>query len=111
MGFLDKAKEKASHLAGEAKGKIDDVKDKRKADDLLDDLGRIVYRQRTERGEDGDEAEIARLVGELKTLEAEGTAVVATATATASAPADDTQPPPPPPPPPPAEPASAVLPD
>ncbi|MGZ4678945.1 MAG: hypothetical protein ACXV4D_02150, partial [Ilumatobacteraceae bacterium] len=69
MGFLDKAKEKASHLAGEAKGKIEEVKDKRKMDDLLDDLGRIVYRQRTGRGEDADEAEIVRLVGELKTLE------------------------------------------
>ena len=101
MGFLDKAKEKASQLAGEAKGKLDDVKDKRKADDLLDDLGRILYRQRTERSEDGDEAEIARLVGELKTLEAEGTDVVGAA-APAAAPADAPQAPPPPPPPPPA---------
>ncbi len=106
MGFLDKAKEKASHLAGEAKGKIEDVKDKRKANDLLDDLGRIVYRQRTERGEDGDEAEIVRLVGELKTLEDEGTEVAAPT----SAPEDDKQPTPPPPPPP-ADAASTVLPD
>lgn len=104
MGFLDKAKEKASHLAGEAKGKIEEVKDKRKVDDLLDDLGRIVYRQRTERGEDGDEAEIVRLVGELRTLEDDGTEVVTPA----PAPPDDTQPPPPPPP---TEPASAILPD
>ncbi len=77
MGFLDKAKEKASHLAEQAKDKIDDVKEKRKVDDLLGDLGRIVYRQRTERGEPGDEAEIASKVGELRTLEAEGTEVVA----------------------------------
>jgi hypothetical protein len=101
MGFLDKAKEKASHLAEQAKEKIDDVKEKRKADELLDDLGRIVYRQRTERGEPGDEAEIVRLVGELRTLEAEGTEVVATASAAAeepaSAPAEE-QPSPPPPP-------------
>ena len=62
MGFLDKAKEKATHLAEQAKEKIDDVKEKRKVDDLLDDLGRILYRQRTERGEPADEAEIARLV-------------------------------------------------
>ncbi len=101
MGFLDKAKEKASHLAGEAKGKIDEVKDKRKADDLLDDLGRIVFRQRTERAEAGDEAEIVRLVDELRALEAEGTEVVAPATPATPA-ADDTTPPPPPPPPPPA---------
>ena len=77
MGFLDKAKEKASQLAEQAKDKIGDVKEKRKVDDLLDDLGRIVYRQRTERGEPGDEAEIVRLVGELRTLEAEGTDVLA----------------------------------
>jgi hypothetical protein len=94
MGFLDKAKEKATHLAGQAKEKIEDVKEKRKADDLLDDLGRIVYRQRTERGEAGDEAEIERLVGELSALEAEGTELVAAA----AAPADSAPPPPPPPP-------------
>ena len=90
MGFLDKAKEKASQLAEQAKDKIGDVKEKRKVDDLLDDLGRIVYRQRTERGEPGDEAEIVRLVGELRTLEAEGTDVLAAA----PAPTDE-QPPPP----------------
>jgi hypothetical protein len=94
MGFLDKAKTKASHLAEQAKEKIDDVKEKRKVDDLLDDLGRIVYRQRTERGEPGDEAEIVRLVDELRTLEADGTEVVPQASASAA------DPPPPPPPPP-----------
>ncbi len=93
MGFLDKAKEKAGHLAGQAKDKIEDVKEKRKVDDLLDGLGRIVYRQRTERGEPGDEAEIDRLVGELRTLESDGTEIVASV----SAPVAD-QPPPPPPP-------------
>ena len=81
MGFLDKAKEKASQLAEQAKDKIGDVKEKHKVDDLLDDLGRIVYRQRTERGEPGDEAEIVRLVGELRTLEAEGSEVLAAAPA------------------------------
>ena len=93
MGLLDKAKEKAGHLAGQAKDKIDDVKEKRKVDDLLDDLGRIVYRQRTERGEPGDEDVIVRLVGELRTLESDGTEVVAPA----SAPIEHQQPPPPPP--------------
>lgn len=93
MGFLDKAKEKATQLAGQAKEKIDDVKEKRKADDLLDDLGRILYRQRTDRGESGDEAEIERLVGELRALEAEGTELVEAA----AAPADSPPPPPPPP--------------
>ena len=96
MGFIDKAKEKATHLAGQAKEKIDDVKEKRKADDLLDDLGRILYRQRTDRGEPGDEAEIVRLVAELRVLEDDGTELVAAAAAA------DASPPPPPPPPPPA---------
>jgi hypothetical protein len=84
MGFLDKAKEKASHLAEQAKEKIDDVKEKRKADDLLDDLGRIVYRQRTERSDAGDEAEIVRLVAELQALEAEGTDIIGAAPAPAA---------------------------
>ena len=94
MGLLDKAKEKAGHLAGQAKGKIEDVKEKHKVDDLLDDLGRIVYRQRTERGEPGDEDEIVRVVGELRTLESDGADVVAPV----SAPVEEQQPPPPPPP-------------
>lgn len=93
MGLLDKAKEKAGHLAGQAKDKIGDVKEKRKVDDLLDDLGRIVYRQRTERGEPGDEDVIVRLVGELRTLESDGTEVVAPV----SAPVEGQQPPLPPP--------------
>ena len=77
MGLLDKAKVKASHLAEQAKDKIEDVKEKRKLDSLLDELGRIVYRQRTERGTPGDEGDIVRLVGELRTLEADGIEVVA----------------------------------
>ena len=101
MGLLDKAKEKAGHLAGQAKEKIEDVKEKRKVDDLLDGLGRIVYRQRTERGQPGDEDEIVRLVGELRTLESDGTDVVAPV----SARVEEQQPPPPPPPP-----ASSVIP-
>jgi len=73
MGFLDKAKEKAGKLVESTKDKVDDMKDKRKADDMLDDLGRIVYRQRTGRGEEGDENETARLVAVLQGLEADGT--------------------------------------
>jgi hypothetical protein len=76
MSLLDKAKEKASQLTHQAKEKIGDIKDTRKADDLLDDLGRILYRQRTERGEAGDDAAIAELVGQLQALEADGTAVL-----------------------------------
>lgn len=78
MSFLDKAKEKATQLTQQAKDKYDDVKDSKKADGLLDDLGRITYRQRTERGEAGDDAAIADLVGQLQALEAEGTNVLGT---------------------------------
>ena len=96
MGFLDKAKETAGHLAEQAKGKIDDVKEKRKVDDLLDDLGRVLYRQRTDRGEPGDEAVIAGLVDELRKLEADGTEVLAPAPVTEPAPATAGDPLPPP---------------
>ncbi len=76
MSFLDKAKEKATQLSQQAKEKIDDLKDTRKADDLLDDLGRILYRQRTERGEATDETAITDLVTQLRALETEGTPVL-----------------------------------
>ena len=74
--FLDKAKEKAQQLSSQVKEKVDDVQDRRKADDLLDDLGRIVYRQRTEAVQPDDEASIASIVAELQTLEANGTRIL-----------------------------------
>jgi len=86
MGFLDKATEKLSKVTEQAKEKIDDVKDKRKGQSLLEDLGRIVYRQNTLRAKDNDAAEISRIVGELQALEATGVEVIAS----------DTPPPPPP---------------
>ncbi len=76
MSFLDKAKEKATQLAQQAKEKVEDIKDNRKADELLDDLGRILYRSRTERAEEGDEAKIAEIVAALQALEAEGADVL-----------------------------------
>lgn len=77
MSFLDKAKEKATQLTQQAKEKLDDFKDNRKADELLDDLGRITYRQHTDRSEEGDAAAITDLVGKLQALEAEGVDVLA----------------------------------
>ncbi len=100
MSFLDKAKEKATQLSQQAKEKVDDLKDARKADALLDDLGRITYRQHTARGEEGDDAAIADLVAQLQALEAEGTAVLAPKPPPA-APASDLPPPNSPLPPPP----------
>lgn len=73
--FLDKAKDKTKSIAGSAKDKVDDVKDARKADDLLDDIGRIIYRQRTQGTLNNDEARISAIVEELKALEAAGTSL------------------------------------
>lgn len=75
MGLLDKAKDTITKATESAKDKYDDVIDRRKADELLDEIGRIVYRQRTARGTDHDEADISRLVAELQALEAEGTEI------------------------------------
>ena len=94
MSFLDKAKEKATHLATQAKEKVDDIQDKRKADDLLDDIGRIIYRQRTTATVDaGDDAKINELVEALKALEAAGTPILE-APAAAAAPGASNLPPP-----------------
>lgn len=94
MSFLDKAKDKAQQLANQAKEKVDDVQNKRKADDLLDDIGRIVYRQRTTGVvEAGDDAAIDEIVAQLQALEAEGVPVLAT-DAPAAAPASNLPPPP-----------------
>jgi hypothetical protein len=97
MSFLDKAKEKATQLATQAKEKVDDIQDKRKADDLLDDIGRIIYRQRTTGTVDPtDDAKIDEIVAALTALEADGTAILESA----AAPAGATMPPPAPPAPP-----------
>jgi hypothetical protein len=76
MELVEKAKETAIHLTELAKEKVDDLKDRRKAGELLDDLGQTVFRQRTGRGEVGDDAAIASIVAELQALEAGGTSVL-----------------------------------
>lgn len=78
--FFDKAKDKATQLANQAKEKVDETQHKRKADDLLDDIGRIVYRQRTTGvAESGDDAAIDALVAELTALAELGTDILGTA--------------------------------
>ena len=106
MGFLDKAKETATKLTAQAKDKVDDVQNQHKADKLLEDLGRIVYRQKGA-GEtrDTDTAKIDEILAALTALGAEGAHVTddaPVAPAPAAAPAADDAPPPPPPPPAPA---------
>lgn len=74
--FLDKAKEKAQQLSAAAKEKAEDIKDKRKADDLLDDLGRVAYARHTGRGGDDDETKIGEIVAQLQELETNGTPIL-----------------------------------
>jgi len=76
MSFLDKAKEKATQLTATVKDKADDIQNKKKADDLLDDIGRIVYRQRTEGTQPDDDAALDALVAQLKTLADAGTKIL-----------------------------------
>ncbi len=85
MGFLDKAKQQAQDLKGKVEGKVEDVQAKRKAGELLDSLGRLVYAQRTERPADDTEAKIAALVEALRALEAEGVSVLPEAAPTGPA--------------------------
>ena len=84
MSFLDKAKEKATQLTAQVKEKVDDTTNKRKADDLLDDIGRIVYRQRTSGvvGPD-DDSRVDAIVVQLKALADLGTSFMETETVTA----------------------------
>src|SRR5438270_10509695 len=56
MALLDKVKSQAKDLKQKVEGKVEDVQDKRKADDLLDDLGRILFAERTGRPMDDAES-------------------------------------------------------
>jgi hypothetical protein len=93
--FFDKAKDKATQLANQAKDKVDESQNKRKADDLLDDIGRIIYRQRTTGTvDDADDAAIDALVAELAALAALGTDILGTKPeAPAAAPVSNLPPP------------------
>jgi hypothetical protein len=71
MGFLDKVKSQAEQIAKQGQEKIDDQKAKRQAEQLLRSLGAWYYAVRTDRDEGKGEAEMARIVGELKEHEAE----------------------------------------
>ena len=80
MGLLDKVKETAQKGADLAKegvkagqDKIDETKLKKKVGDLKEELGGVVYAQKsgnTPEGVDAD-VEIARIVAEINAIEAE----------------------------------------
>jgi hypothetical protein len=77
MSLLDKAKDAAKTVGDKVsqgveagKDKVDEVSTKKKVDGLKQELGGIVYLQRTGNPPDDAEAEIGRIVGELGDLEA-----------------------------------------
>jgi DNA anti-recombination protein RmuC len=76
VGLLDKAKDAAKKAQETASKGISEAKDKgqeytlkRRQNALAEELGQIVFRQRE--GEAGLDAEIDRLVGEMRALKAE----------------------------------------
>jgi hypothetical protein len=78
MALMDKMKQQAQQLAQKAQeagkagqAKIEDAQAKRKADALLRELGAAVYSQRNGTATADTNAEIERIVGELKTHEEE----------------------------------------
>ena len=85
MGFLNKVKEQATHLKDnekvrevteKVKDKVEDVQTRRKANDLLADLGRLLYAQKTGRTNASADAEIDRIVAELRRLEDDGLTIL-----------------------------------
>ncbi len=78
MGLLDKVKETAQKGADLAKDgvkagqdKLDEQKLKKKVGDLKEELGGILYAQKTGVAPENADAEIERIVGEIQAAEAE----------------------------------------
>ncbi len=78
MGFLDKVKDTAGKAAEKAKQgadlaqeKLEEQKLKKRVAELREELGGIVYAQRTGTAADDAEAEIGRIVGEIQAAEAQ----------------------------------------
>ena len=84
MALVDKMKAQAAQLAQKAQeagkagqAKLADAQAKRRADGLLRDLGAAFYAQKTGSATGDTAGEIDRLIGELKTYEAEFGSVAA----------------------------------
>lgn len=78
MGFMDKVKAQAAQVAEKAQeglktgqAKMEEMQDRKKGDALLHDLGALVYAQRMGRASEGADADIDRIVAELKAQEDE----------------------------------------
>jgi hypothetical protein len=66
----NKAAEQVQKAAETGQDKLEETKLKKKVGDLKEELGGIVYAQRTGGAADNAESEITRLVGEIQTTEA-----------------------------------------
>lgn len=78
MGLMDKVKAQATQVAAKAQeagkvgqAKIEAVQARRKADALLEELGKITYDAHEGRGAPGDEKRAADLVEQVRQFEAE----------------------------------------
>jgi hypothetical protein len=71
VGLMDKVKEQATVLARDSKAKLDQVQARRRADDLLCNLGALVYAERTGRASADNQAKVDKLIADLKAHEAE----------------------------------------
>ena len=77
MGLMDKVKETAQKGVDATKGavnagqeKLDDMKTEKKVKDLKEELGGLVYAQRSGTTPDDFDAEVVRIVEEIKSAEA-----------------------------------------
>jgi|SRR5579872_2713465 len=71
MGLMDKVKAQATQLAQQTQEKARDMQAKRRADVMLRNLGAAVYAERTGRAGPNSQADIDKLIGDLKSHESE----------------------------------------
>jgi hypothetical protein len=78
MGLMEKVRaqatvlaEKAQETARDSKARFDQAQAKRRGDVLLRNLGAAVYAERTGRGTPGTQADIDRLIADIRTHESE----------------------------------------
>jgi len=75
VGFMDKVKSTAQQVGDKAQEvgkvgqeKIEDARAKKKIEGLERELGALVYAQRSGTADEGSDAEVDRIVGEITTL-------------------------------------------
>jgi hypothetical protein len=68
--------EKVKELTEKVKEKAGDYQAKRKADAILEELGRFTYAERTDRAHPNGDVETARLVAQLRALEDGGVVIL-----------------------------------